>query len=285
MLTFRAMTQGIPDFIIIGAMKSGTTSLFRHLGRHPGVLMCGIKEPNFFIKKRNWTKGYDWYRSLYDGAQPGALLGEASTNYSKGTAFPGVPELLRAEVPEVKLIYLLRDPLERMRSHHAHAVYKDREQRPLEQAITTRSGYLRTSLYGAELQRFRVHFPAEQIQVLLTEDLAQSPADVLARVEDFLGLDHYDFPRVERRYHVSSNRRVSTPLGAVLERNQRLEGLTRQYLPQRLQDRLLTRVGEQVQTGLPPVAVDRVRRVLSADRRLLQSQVDIDLTNWADLNS
>jgi len=277
------MAQGLPDFIIIGAMKSGTTSLFLHLGRHPGVFMCRIKEPNFFVKKRNWEKGYDWYRSLFDGAPSGALLGEASTNYSKGSTFPGVPELIRAEAPDVKLIYLLRDPLERMRSHHAHAVYKGREQRPLEQAITTRSGYLRTSLYGEELQRYREQFPAEQIHVILTEDMARAPAHVLAGVENFLGLEGYDFPQVERRYHVSSSRKMSTRLGAVFGHHTRLETLTRRYVPQPLRDRVLSQVIELPSKRIPQEVIDRVRDVLLADRALLHSQVDIDLTSWADL--
>nr|WP_157683881.1 sulfotransferase [Microlunatus soli] len=279
------MTQGTPDFIIIGAMKSGTTSLFRHLGRHPGVFMSSLKEPCFFIKKRNWSKGHDWYRSLFDGAPEGALLGEGSTSYSKSAAFPGVPELLRSEVPDVKLIYLLRDPLQRMRSHHAHAVFKGREKRPIERAITARSGYLRTSLYGAELQRYRSYFPADQIHVILTEDLAQAPAEVLSGVVEFLGLPDYEFPGVERRYHVSSNRKVNTRLGEAVQRHRPLDTWSRRYVPEQVRDRLLTRGADTEPAPLPENVVDRVRKPLLADRALLQSQVDLDLSSWADLRT
>jgi hypothetical protein len=278
------MSQEIPDFIIIGAMKSGTTSLYRHLGSHPGVFMSPVKEPNYFVPRRSWSKGPDWYRSLFAGAPPGALLGEASTNYSKGTTFPGVPEILRTHVPNVKLIYVLRDPLERIRSHYAHAVDHRREQRPPEAAIKPRSGYVRTSLYGAELQRYREHFPADQMLVLLTEDLRDDPASLLRRVEVFLGLEAYQYRHLDRHYHVTSKRRVSTRLGSALEQHERMQDLSTWVIPERLRDRLMSRPAPSTGVTVPPEALDQIRDVLAADRKLLQRQVDLDLSKWANLD-
>lgn len=276
------MARPIPDFIIIGAMKCGTTSLFRHLGRHPGVFMSEVKEPNFYIEERNWSKGFDWYRSLFAGAPPGALLGEASTNYSKGTTFPGVPERLREYVPNVRLIYLIRDPIERIRSHYTHSAFHGRVSKPPVEAIRPRSGFVRTSLYGAELQRYRQHFPDDQILVLLTEDLRDDPVSVLRRIEQFLGLDAHEYKHLERHYHVSSNRRLNTRLGNVLERHESLHDWSTRNLPEPLRDRLLTK---PVQTGedVPPEAWDRIRDVLAADRELLLQQIDLNLEKWVPL--
>lgn len=276
------MARPIPDFIIIGAMKCGTTSLFRHLGRHPAVFMSQVKEPNFYIEERNWSKGFDWYRSLFAGAPPGALLGEASTNYSKSTAFPGVPERLRRYVPDVRLIYLIRDPIDRIRSHYAHSVFYGRVNKPPVDAIRPRSVFVRTSLYGAELQRYRQHFPADQMLVLLTEDLRDDPVSVLRRVEQFLGLGKHEYTHLERHYHVSSSRRLNTRLGNALERHESLYEWSTKALPERLRGRLLTKpagTGE----GVPQEVWDRIRNVLAADRQLLLQQVDLNLEKWVPL--
>lgn len=279
------MPRPIPDFIIIGAMKCGTTSLFRHLGRHPGVYMSDVKEPNFYVEGRNWSRGFDWYRSLFADAPPGALLGEASTNYSKGTTFPGVPERLRTYVPDVKLIYLIRDPIERIRSHYLHGVFKGRVHKPLEQAVTVRSGLVRTSLYGAELQRYREHFPEDQILVLLTEDLRDDPASVLREIEQFLGLEAHAYKHLDRRYHVSSNRRINTRFGDAVERHHRLSELSRRAIPQELQGRVMTKAVGEADLAVPQSVVDRIRDVLAADRELLLQQTNLDLRKWTALET
>lgn len=278
------MSQGIPDFIIIGAMKAGTTSLYRYLHSHPGIFMSEVKEPSYFVAERNWSKGPDWYRSLFAGAPDGALLGEASTNYSKGTTFSGVPQRLREEVPDVKLIYLIRDPVERIRSHYAYAVCRRKERRSAERAITCKSIYVRTSQYGAELQRYREHFPNHQMLVLLTEDLRDEPAAVLRRVERFLGLDDFAFPHLERRYNVTRNGRVATLLSSAVEQRERLLDVTERLVPQRFRQRRPTGPAGSSGQQVPPEALARIRAVLAADRALLLSQVDLDLSKWMQLD-
>jgi len=249
------------------------------------VFMSPVKEPNFYIAARNFGKGFDWYRSLFTDAPHGALLGEASTNYSKGTTFPGVPELVRTHAPNVRLIYLIRDPLERIRSHYTHAVFHGREKRPVSEAIAPRSGFVRTSLYGAELQRWREYFPADQLLVLLTEDLRDDPTGVLRRAERFLGLEPHDYRHLDRQYHVSSRRPVKSRTGELLERNQRLEALSRWVVPEAIRERLVTKPAGSGGEPIPDAVLDRIREILDADRQLLLSQVDVDLGKWIPLNA
>ncbi|GAB3920826.1 hypothetical protein GCM10011575_17330 [Microlunatus endophyticus] len=281
------MPREIPDFIIIGAMKCGTTTLYQHLASHPGVFMSTMKEPNFFVERRNWSRGFDWYRSLFADAEPGALLGEATTNYTKSANFPGVPRLIHQHAPNAKLIYLLRDPVERIRSHYAHTVVRGRSVRPPAEAIRTRSIYVRTSLYGRELLNYRRHFPADQILVLLTEDLRDDPAGVLARTAEFLGLDPYDNPDADRHYHVTPSHRTTNRLGVAVDRRPRLSEWSERRLPERLRERLLTRPAPASFGGepIPGEVIDRVSRVLAADRRLLLRLVDLDLRKWAPLHA
>src|SRR5215210_6346576 len=100
-----ARAGALPNLVVIGAQKCGTSGLHYHLGLHPEVSMSKPKELNFFIGERNWPRGEDWYRRHFD---PNAKVrGEASPNY---TAFPqhvGVPERMASMVPDAKLIYVL----------------------------------------------------------------------------------------------------------------------------------------------------------------------------------
>jgi len=106
----------LPNFIIISAMNSGTTSLYNYLKAHPEINPSRPKEPSFFIQDRFSTKGLAWYKSIFKGL--GRYTFEASANYSKRHLFPGVPKRMHQVLPEVKLIYLLRDPIERAKSHY-----------------------------------------------------------------------------------------------------------------------------------------------------------------------
>ena len=137
----------LPNFIVIGAMKSGTTSLFHYLQAHPQVFMSPLKEVEFFVEEKNWRRGMDWYRAQFAGASPGALaIGEASTAYTKYPEYPGVPERIASSLPDARLIYILRDPIERIRSHYQHRVLSGAEREPLERAVLNDERYMNLSL-------------------------------------------------------------------------------------------------------------------------------------------
>ncbi|MBC7173545.1 MAG: sulfotransferase domain-containing protein, partial [Polyangiaceae bacterium] len=101
----RSSPGRLPDFLIIGAAKSGTTTLFRYLINHSRVFDLAEKEPCFFDAEVNWGRGLDWYRNLFVGARDDQLCGEASTNYTRYPQVPGVPERIKRVVPDAKLIY------------------------------------------------------------------------------------------------------------------------------------------------------------------------------------
>src|SRR6266568_8270036 len=120
----------LPNFLIVGAMKSGTSSLWSYLRSHPQVFMPDMKEPMFFVEKKNWSKGLDWYRGLFDDAGEAVAIGEASQPYTMAHSFPGVPGRIVSLIPDVKIIYVLRHPVERMRSHYLHDRVIGTETRP-----------------------------------------------------------------------------------------------------------------------------------------------------------
>src|SRR5271155_5494150 len=96
-----------PDFIVIGAMKSATTTLHEQLARQPGFCMSRPKEPNFFSDDRMFARGWAWYGSLFQAAKPTDLCGESSTHYTKLPSYPWTVERMKRDLPHLKLIYLM----------------------------------------------------------------------------------------------------------------------------------------------------------------------------------
>ena len=113
--------KGLPDFIVIGAMKTGTTSLQHYLECHPLISMAP-KELNYFSEGINWHRGLDWYRGHFQHND--LVQGEVSPSYSKCHLYSNIPKNIHAVVPEVKIIYVLREPVARIVSHFSHTIHR-----------------------------------------------------------------------------------------------------------------------------------------------------------------
>jgi len=199
----------LPSFIVVGAQKSGTTSLFRYLARDPGVKPPRLKEVHFF--DLHWQKGLPWYRAHFPFSFPGRRLitGEASPYY---LFHPRVPERMARVLPGVKIIVLLRNPVDRALSHYHWEVAYGNESRSFREAIrreeevmsveTERlegdgayrsfvhqhTSYLSRGRYAEQLSRWLTRFPREQILVLKAEEFFLQTGEVMARVRSFLHL-------------------------------------------------------------------------------------------------
>ena len=115
-------TRPLPDFVVIGALRAGTTTLYSLLSQVPGICLSMIKETDFFIAELNYRHGPDWYAGLF--RQPEMVCGDISPNYSTSDRFPGVAARLKKHAPHAKIIYIVRDPVERARSHYQHTWLK-----------------------------------------------------------------------------------------------------------------------------------------------------------------
>lgn len=183
-----------PDFMIIGAMKSGTTTLYQYLGRHPGVFMCSPKEPMFFSRQEVYARGLVWYFSLFREAGENQICGEASTCYSRWPRFGNVAARIGEAVPDAKFIYVMRHPVERAYSHYRHEM----EERQLhvrgnvisfEQALEELPEIIETSLYRLQIGKFLDYFPRDRLLPVFFEDLTAEPGPLLEKVQRFLGLE------------------------------------------------------------------------------------------------
>jgi hypothetical protein len=198
----------MPTFLVIGAMKAGTTSLFRYLEPHPQVFMPRLKELDFFVAEANWGRGLSWYRRQFRQAGEGTIaLGEASPTYSKYPEFDGVPQRIASCVPNVRLIYVVRDPVDRIRSHYDHRVLVGTETEPIERAVFRDPSYINCSRYGLQVRRYLDWFPREQLLIITSEDLRWRRAETLRRVHRFLGVDPNVLPpTLNAEYFVTSER-------------------------------------------------------------------------------
>jgi hypothetical protein len=228
----------LPNLIIIGAMKSGTTSLCYYLDQHPEIAMAEGKELDFFIDEKNWGRGLSWYESYFN--RDANILGEASPNYSKYPMFSGVPERMFPILKDAKLIYVLRDPIERIVSHYIHSYSKGRENRTIAGALKQFEGnnYICSSMYYMQLERYLKYYDDSAILLVSAEDLRDNRRDTLRRTFRFLGVDESFYcDEYAHIIHDSSGKRRNNQLGYFLLAVSR-SGRVRPFVP-RIVDRLI----------------------------------------------
>lgn len=203
----------LPNLIIIGAMKAGTSSLHYYLDQHPDIQMSRIKELRFFIEERNWSRGTDWYESHFSSSVP--IAGETTPAYTHFPFRRGVPQRMHQVIPDAKLIYMVRDPIERAVSNYVHQVVAGRESRPIEEAMASPDeSYVTRSRYFMQIEQYLEFFPPERILIVNTLDLYGNRAQTLREVFRFIGV-HEDFtsPGFDRVRGESRGKREPTQVG------------------------------------------------------------------------
>ncbi len=268
----------LPTFLVIGAMKGGTTSLYYYLDEHPEIGMSVRKETDFFLDDPgNGERGREGYASLFPEAP---MRGECAPNYTKRHLFDGVPARIASVCPDVKLIYLVRDPIERTVSHYVGARMQDREDRSFEAAVANpeTSNYVRTSCYHWQLRPYRDCFAEEQILVLPSEALKEEPAATLQTIYRFLGVDDtFRNQRTERQFNVAAAKK---------KRSGWVRWLSHQ-VPQRWKDRLRPHLpldwlpGERVpRPVVSPAVRTHLEAVFRPDVEALRAWTGRDFAAW-----
>ena len=224
-----AKKRALPDFIIAGAMKSGTSSLFLYLRQHPQIIGSRKKEVHFF--DWHYAKGEDWYRSFFPLShtiKQGELTGEATPLY---IFCPPIPERIFNLIPDVKLIFLLRNPTERVISHYFHSVRAGQENLSLMDALLAEEErtaaawrkasqgectynepliwftYKRRGLYLEQLERYWRYFDMDRVFLVNSEDLMAKPQETSRKIFSFLEVDpSFEIPDLTRK-HVADNRK------------------------------------------------------------------------------
>ena len=207
-----------PNLFVIGAMKSGTSSLHAALAAHPQIFMCREKEPDYFIEQRNWTKGESWYLSLFARAGDKPIIGESSTGYTKAPIFHGVLQRILQFQPDARFVYIMRDPIERTISHYRHNVWWEGERRDMLTAICEKAHFRDVSHYAAQLAPYIEVFGRDRIYTLTLEELVAHPSKVFRELLAWLGVESSDAPQSIQRRNVTPDKipRARTGLGFLL---------------------------------------------------------------------
>jgi hypothetical protein len=290
----------MPNFLIIGAMKSGTTALYYYLEQHPEIYMSPVKEPNFFSSQEqenaaDTVTNIGPYQNLFRGASGKKAIGEASHSYLYE---PGAAAEIRRYIPGAKLIAILRNPVDRAYSHFLHMVRTGAEplddfaQALQEEAVgihkeRTFQDYIGRGLYYDQLERYFGTFPREQIRVYLYEDLSAAPIATVQDAFRFLGVDDSFAPDVSLRRNVSGQPKYKT-LDGLLRRQSRIKHAAKIYLPARMRWRLSKAFDDLKTRNLvepPPVQAEVRRqliRIYREDILRLQDLIHRDLSGWLE---
>jgi hypothetical protein len=181
------MTNKLPNLLIIGAMKAGTTSLHNYLAKHPDIFMSEPKEIHYYIDEHYQTKTIDWYKSFFKTDKK--IIGTSPQSYTKchHKLYKNIPERIFKDSPDIKLIYLVRDPIERYKSHILESYHCDP---PKKVRYSKHSeNYLKTSMYYMQITSFLEYFKKEQILVVSSEDLKTNRLEELNTIFNFLEVD------------------------------------------------------------------------------------------------
>lgn len=275
----------LPNFFLIGAQKSGTTSLHRYLQAHPEIFLCDPKEPQFF--SATGERDLAAYRRLFAGAGTATAVGEASTTYSMYPFYAGVPARLTAVVPNPRLVYLIRDPVDRMRSAYQHGLAGGTETRPLEVALRADPRYLLMSSYSLQIEQWLAVVPRDRLLLLDFDRLIADPAGVVAEVLRFLGVSaDWTPPQAGEAFNDSAGKRAPRgwwrTLGEGMRRAETAGGLAQRLAHSKPVIRAALRLHESdrqlARREIPAAEVavgpdlDRaLRHALAADLRRLRS--------------
>jgi hypothetical protein len=276
----------LPNLIVIGAAKCGTTSLHEYLDQHPEISMSHEKELYFFVEEKNLGKGLEWYESQFDSSAP--VRGESSPGYSAFPLYRGVPERMADTIPDAKLIYLVRDPIERIVSHYTHRTVNWPDMATLEETLAPsglRDWLVTPSHYWLQIQRYLDCFPGEQILVVDSDELRHRRNETLERIFEFLGVDAgFRSPAFQRAHNSATGRTRITSSGRRL--SSILERTVGPSRTQALGARLPTAVKAAFKSEVePPLLPEPLRKELERELRgeveRLRAHTGLAFAGWS----
>jgi len=176
-----------PDFIIMGAMKSATSTLHAQLALQPGIFMSVPKEPNYFSDDDQYARGEVWYNGLFANAEANDLCGESSTHYTKLPDYPLTIERMAKRLDRVKLIYVMRHPVDRLISHYMHQWSQNVIKCDINKAIDEYEELTAYSCYAMQLEPYIEEFGRENILFLFNESIRKNQQKELEKAAKFIG--------------------------------------------------------------------------------------------------
>lgn len=281
------------DFMIVGAMKSGTTTVARMLEQHPDVVLCSVKEPDFFSQAKNWRQELPEYEKLYEQKE-GVIYGEASTSY---TFYPHrnleVWKDIHAYNPDCKLIYIVREPLGRTVSQYVHMVERGYFSDSFEQAILRHPEILNYSRYYMQIQPYIETFGREQVLILDFDDLKYTAESLFREVTAFLHLDYQRLPdctSFQANEHTAGGGRVNHKLDRIVNHPPEFAVNLWRKLPENFRKKLFSTLSGQKRNAVTqkPEPDRKTKRMilnlLESDIMAFEALTGRDYSHWRQVS-
>ena len=265
------------DFMILGAQKCGTTTLYSLLDSHPGIVSSVPKEPHFFSLNEDWRSELDGYHRRFEQRE-GSIYFEGSTSY---TFYP----LRRMEIwndlyeynPRLKFIYIVRDPRDRIVSNYMHMFERGFTDKPLVEAIIQDRFYIDVSRYATQIRPFIERFGRERVHIAFFDDLRERPTQLVQELAEFLGVDPDGFVEVAS-VHANRSGQERRPIARFETRRWRLLRRVAPRIWRRFVHRSDRRFARRPE--LLPVQERMILRLLEPELRELEQMTSRDLSGW-----
>ena len=297
----------MPNFLIIGAPKAGSTSLYRYLSEHPQIYMSPVKQPKFFAfegEKVNYQGPKDafkpyvtdlgTYHSLFEGVSDEIAIGEASSWY---LYIPKSSERIYHHIPEAKLIAILRDPVDRAYSNFLSQVQLDYEPfndfakaldaEPIriKKNWSPRWHYKQRGFYYQQLKPYFQKFNSKQIRIYLHQDLSNNRQKMLTDIFQFLGVDNTFEPDLSRKYNVTKSPR-NRKLFQFFSKPNIIKAMFRPFFTPDQRTRIVSKLTQLSTRPKPSLSLEIRERLISEYREdilSLQDLIQRDLSSWLAL--
>jgi hypothetical protein len=291
------------DFTIIGAQKSGTTTLFELLKQHNDIYLPPGKEAFFFGRPEREKNGWDWYiKEFFSDAKEGQLWGTVVPHYM---AYPGIAAKMHKVTPDIKIIAILRDPFSRSYSQYSMSLRRSMDNRNYYDAIKSLSAeselnyarndisetnsYIIRSEYGRILLSFKEEFGLENMLVLFMDDLENSPQKVLDQICDFLEISDFYPTGIGKKFHKGSTKAklvIVTKMMNSIKKNKYLKKIIKKIIPVKNRSRLILWINhwnvsnkkdaDSAENMMIEEANDILRPIFIKDAELFRREFNVD---------
>lgn len=273
------MSGRFPDFLIIGAMKAGTTSLHNYLAKHPDIFMSEPKEIHYYADVHYLSMDKNWYKNFFKTDK--IIAGTTPQSYTKchNKYYKNIPERIFKDSPDIKLIYIVRDPIERYKSHVLESYHCDPPE-DVRYSIESKN-YLKTSMYFFQISEYLKFFKQEQIYILSLEDLKENRLKELNKIFNFLEVNELSDSSI---FEFKSNTAEQKDLPFIVKNNflfkvgKKLFPETNEKIAQTLTNRFLKH--QIKKPDLSEEKIEELHKVLKPDINKFREFTGKDFPQW-----
>ena len=269
----------LPHFIIVGSMKSATTTIYEQLKSLDGIFMPELKEPNFFSDQDQYDLGMDWYQLLFAGANEGDIIGEASTHYTKLPTFDKTVDRIYGVVPDAKIIYIMRHPVDRLVSQYIHEWTCKKISCDIEKAIERHPELIEYSCYFYQIKPYIDRFGLENVLPVFFERIKDDPESELERISHFIGYEgRVTWTESSTKTNVSSERLRLSPFMQAIVDSKILSFFRKTFLPVGLRRLVKAKYQMKERPTIGEDAMHRISDKINEDFTSLGKLLGVSLT-------